>query len=98
MDDPSSTLTISSPRLSPEVMAADAATCARIQANSVAVLVEAFAIAVVIDPDEPVPYQLTALGLAASEMPAIPFEPWFPGDGEDDDEEDGDSEERDDRP
>lgn len=48
----------------PEDLAADAATFARIQAASVAVMVEAFAVAVVIDPDEPVPYYLTAKGEA----------------------------------
>lgn len=48
----------------PEDLAADAATFARIQAASMAVLVEAFAIAVVIDPGEPVPYYLTAKGEA----------------------------------
>jgi hypothetical protein len=53
----------------PEDLAADAATFARIQAASMAVMVEAFAVAVVIDPDEPVPYYLTAEGEAAAPVP-----------------------------
>ena len=50
----------------PEDLAADASTFARIQAASMAVMVEAFAIAVVIGPDEPIPYYLTAKGEAAA--------------------------------
>ena len=37
----------------------DNAAFTRIQSDSMAVMVEAFAVAVVIDPDEPVPYLLT---------------------------------------
>ena len=50
----------------PQDLAADAAAFVRIQAASTAVMVEAFAVAVVIDPDEPVPYYLTAKGEAAA--------------------------------
>lgn len=49
-------------RYTHESLAADAATYARIQAASMAAMVEAFAVAVVIDPDELAPYCLTELG------------------------------------
>ncbi|HEV2936642.1 MAG TPA: hypothetical protein VGY96_26285 [Streptosporangiaceae bacterium] len=48
-----------SPWQTADVLAADAAAYARIQAESMATMVEAFAVAVVIDPDEPIPYVLT---------------------------------------
>jgi hypothetical protein len=50
------------PRYTPEILAADAAAYARIQAANHAVMVEAFAVAVVIGPDEPAPYYPTELG------------------------------------
>jgi hypothetical protein len=48
-----------SPWRTADILAADAAAYARIQAESVATMAEAFAVAVVINPDEPIPYVLT---------------------------------------
>ena len=48
----------------PGQMAADAALYTRHQYEATAVMVEAFAVAVVIGPDEPVPYYLSAMGEA----------------------------------
>jgi hypothetical protein len=48
-----------SPWQTADIPAADAAAYARIQAESMATMVDAFAAAVVIDPDEPIPYVLT---------------------------------------
>jgi len=53
--------------LSPEVLAADAATYARIQARSTAVTVESFTVAVACGRDEVIPYRLTVSGWRAAE-------------------------------
>jgi hypothetical protein len=60
---------------SPRVLAAKAATTARLEFEAVAVAVEAFAVSVVIGPDEPAPYYLTAMGEAVPP----PDEPCPPG-------------------
>jgi hypothetical protein len=73
--------------LTPEVLAADARTYARIQAHCSAVLVEASAVAVVFDPDEPVPFWLTMAGgiaAGADETSSFP-----PGDDEAEEDEEG---------
>jgi hypothetical protein len=52
-----------------EILAADAAAYARIQAHSVSVMVEAFTVAVVCDPDLPIPYMFSLMGWTATELP-----------------------------
>ena len=54
----------------PKDLAADAAAFARIQAASMAVMVDAFAVAVAVDRDEPAPYYLTATGEAFTDETA----------------------------
>jgi hypothetical protein len=55
-------------------LAADAALFTRIQYEAVAVMVAAFAVAVVFDPDEPVPFFLSLAGEAVP-CPREPDEP-----------------------